>query len=68
MEEETTHFGYQQVPRDEKVKKVGAVFDSVASHYDLMNGALPTTRRVGPEERPREWSHRGHRPQMPRPA
>ena len=40
MEEETTHFGYQQVPRDEKVKKVGAVFDSVASHYDLMNDLM----------------------------
>ena len=29
-------------------------------------GALPKTRRVGPEERPREWNHIGPRPPMPR--
>ncbi len=37
---ETTHFGYQQVPADEKVKKVAGVFDSVADKYDLMNDLL----------------------------
>ena len=33
----TTHFGYQKVPESEKSKRVGAVFSSVASQYDLMN-------------------------------
>ena len=33
----TTHFGYQNVPESEKSKRVGAVFSSVASQYDLMN-------------------------------
>ncbi len=37
---ETTHFGYQEVPREEKVRKVGAVFDSVASNYDVMNDLM----------------------------
>lgn len=36
----TTHFGYQQVPVDEKVKRVAGVFDSVASKYDLMNDMM----------------------------
>ncbi|SFX33470.1 bifunctional demethylmenaquinone methyltransferase/2-methoxy-6-polyprenyl-1,4-benzoquinol methylase UbiE [Marinospirillum alkaliphilum] len=36
----TTHFGYQQVPVDEKVKRVAGVFDSVASKYDLMNDLM----------------------------
>ncbi len=35
-----THFGYQQVPTHEKVKKVRSVFDSVASKYDLMNDLM----------------------------
>lgn len=30
--------------------------------------APPTRRRVSPEERPREWSYRGHRPPVPRPT
>lgn len=38
--EKTTHFGYQTVPVDEKVKKVGAVFQSVAENYDLMNDLM----------------------------
>ena len=37
---ETTHFGYQQVPVEEKSKRVRAVFDSVAGHYDLMNDLM----------------------------
>ena len=39
-EDKTTHFGFQQVPLEEKVRKVGAVFDSVASKYDVMNDVM----------------------------
>ncbi len=35
-----THFGYQQVPIAEKKRHVGAVFDSVAQRYDLMNDVM----------------------------
>ena len=35
-----THFGFQQVPEDEKSKRVGEVFRSVASNYDLMNDLM----------------------------
>jgi demethylmenaquinone methyltransferase/2-methoxy-6-polyprenyl-1,4-benzoquinol methylase len=37
---QSTHFGFQQVPFDEKQKKVNGVFDSVANQYDLMNDLL----------------------------
>ena len=37
---EHTHFGYQQVPTEEKVRLVSRVFDSVASRYDVMNDAM----------------------------
>jgi demethylmenaquinone methyltransferase/2-methoxy-6-polyprenyl-1,4-benzoquinol methylase len=40
MSDKTTHFGYQQVPEGEKAKRVGAVFASVASRYDLMNDLM----------------------------
>jgi len=40
MNDETTHFGYQQVPKEEKVKKVAEVFHSVAAKYDLMNDLM----------------------------
>ena len=40
MKDETTHFGYQQVPKEEKVKKVAEVFHSVAAKYDLMNDLM----------------------------
>jgi demethylmenaquinone methyltransferase/2-methoxy-6-polyprenyl-1,4-benzoquinol methylase len=33
-------FGYEQVPEDEKAKRVGAVFSSVAGNYDLMNDLM----------------------------
>jgi len=36
----TTHFGYQQVPVDEKAGKVADVFHSVAVKYDLMNDVM----------------------------
>jgi demethylmenaquinone methyltransferase/2-methoxy-6-polyprenyl-1,4-benzoquinol methylase len=35
-----THFGYQQVPEDEKARRVGEVFRSVAPSYDLMNDLM----------------------------
>ena len=39
-QENTTHFGFQSVDWDEKEKKVGAVFHSVAKNYDLMNDLM----------------------------
>jgi demethylmenaquinone methyltransferase / 2-methoxy-6-polyprenyl-1,4-benzoquinol methylase len=36
----TTHFGFQQVPEDEKARKVAGVFDSVATRYDVMNDLM----------------------------
>jgi demethylmenaquinone methyltransferase/2-methoxy-6-polyprenyl-1,4-benzoquinol methylase len=39
-ERETTHFGYQEVPVEEKAGRVRQVFDSVASRYDLMNDLM----------------------------
>ena len=40
MTDKTTHFGYQQVPEDEKAKRVGGVFRSVAPSYDVMNDLM----------------------------
>lgn len=37
---ETTDFGYQEIPKNEKNQRVGQVFSSVASHYDVMNDAM----------------------------
>jgi demethylmenaquinone methyltransferase/2-methoxy-6-polyprenyl-1,4-benzoquinol methylase len=53
----TTHFGYKNVPVDEKVDHVRGVFDSVATRYDIMNDlmsgtgdlALKFARQVGPQ-------------------
>jgi demethylmenaquinone methyltransferase/2-methoxy-6-polyprenyl-1,4-benzoquinol methylase len=36
----TTDFGYQQVPLDDKARRVGEVFSSVAGRYDLMNDLM----------------------------
>jgi demethylmenaquinone methyltransferase/2-methoxy-6-polyprenyl-1,4-benzoquinol methylase len=36
----TTHFGYQDVPTDDKADLVRGVFDSVASRYDIMNDLM----------------------------
>lgn len=35
-----THFGFKTVAENEKAKKVGEVFHSVASKYDLMNDVM----------------------------
>ena len=40
MKDETTHFGYEDVRTGEKVKRVRAVFDSVAGSYDVMNDLM----------------------------
>ncbi len=37
---ETTHFGYKDVPVDDKADLVRGVFDSVASRYDIMNDLM----------------------------
>lgn len=39
-DKKTTHFGYQEVPWQEKKAKVGAVFSSVAQKYDVMNDLM----------------------------
>ena len=36
----STDFGFQQVPEDEKERRVAGVFDSVARRYDLMNDLM----------------------------
>lgn len=36
----TTHFGFEQIPRSEKTSRVGDVFHSVANKYDLMNDLM----------------------------
>eukprot|EP00667_Euglena_gracilis_P018569 EG_transcript_19736 len=36
----TTHFGYKEVPVEEKATLVGKVFHNVADKYDLMNDVL----------------------------
>ena len=35
-----THFGFEEVPAAEKQARVGAVFESVAERYDLMNDLM----------------------------
>ena len=39
-ESTTTHFGFQQVDKDQKAGLVGEVFTSVASRYDIMNDLM----------------------------
>ena len=39
-DENSTDFGYQQVPRGEKARRVRGVFDSVADSYDVMNDLM----------------------------
>ncbi|QGG79316.1 bifunctional demethylmenaquinone methyltransferase/2-methoxy-6-polyprenyl-1,4-benzoquinol methylase UbiE [Litorivicinus lipolyticus] len=40
MSDNTTHFGFKDVPVQDKVKHVGQVFDSVAPSYDIMNDLM----------------------------
>ena len=40
MTGKTTHFGYEDIPEEEKVGRVRGVFGSVASKYDVMNDAM----------------------------
>jgi len=37
---QTTEFGFQRVPLEEKASLVGAIFDSLASRYDLVNDVM----------------------------
>jgi demethylmenaquinone methyltransferase/2-methoxy-6-polyprenyl-1,4-benzoquinol methylase len=39
-EKDTTHFGYKEVPKEEKADRVADVFHSVAGKYDIMNDLL----------------------------
>ena len=57
---ETASFGYEDIPADEKVGRVGGVFSNVARSYDRMNDAMSVgmhrlwkdrfVRRVKPRE------------------
>jgi demethylmenaquinone methyltransferase/2-methoxy-6-polyprenyl-1,4-benzoquinol methylase len=40
MSDKSTQFGYRQVPEEEKARRVGEVFASVAPRYDLMNDLM----------------------------
>jgi len=40
MSDKTTHFGFRDVPVEEKGRRVRDVFDSVADNYDLMNDMM----------------------------
>jgi demethylmenaquinone methyltransferase/2-methoxy-6-polyprenyl-1,4-benzoquinol methylase len=40
MTDKTTHFGYREVPLEEKAGLVHEVFESVAGNYDLMNDLM----------------------------
>ena len=37
---DTVSFGYEDIPSTDKTARVGGVFTSVASSYDLMNDAM----------------------------
>ena len=36
----TASFGYEDIPAEEKVARVGAIFSNVAKKYDVMNDAM----------------------------
>ncbi len=37
---EQTHFGFEQIPEDQKAERVAGVFSSVAQKYDIMNDLM----------------------------
>jgi demethylmenaquinone methyltransferase/2-methoxy-6-polyprenyl-1,4-benzoquinol methylase len=37
---QTASFGYEDIPAEEKVARVGAIFSNVAKRYDVMNDAM----------------------------
>lgn len=39
-DQDTTHFGFETVPKAEKAERVAGVFHSVAGRYDLMNDLM----------------------------
>lgn len=39
-DKKTTHFGFEEVPVEQKAKRVEAVFHSVAKQYDIMNDLM----------------------------
>jgi len=39
-DDKTTHFGFEQVPVADKVRRVAGVFDAVAERYDVMNDVM----------------------------
>jgi demethylmenaquinone methyltransferase / 2-methoxy-6-polyprenyl-1,4-benzoquinol methylase len=40
MSEQTTHFGFEEVPESDKARRVRGVFSSVATKYDVMNDLM----------------------------
>jgi demethylmenaquinone methyltransferase/2-methoxy-6-polyprenyl-1,4-benzoquinol methylase len=40
MDEQTTHFGFETIPEEDKAARVQGVFTSVASRYDIMNDLM----------------------------
>ena len=40
MNDQKTHFGFEQVKQSDKVNRVNHVFNSVASRYDIMNDLM----------------------------
>lgn len=40
MSKQTTHFGYETVPLEDKAERVRGVFDSVSGSYDVMNDLM----------------------------
>lgn len=60
-EPQTVSFGYEDIPEDDKVARVGAVFSNVARKYDMMNDAMSGGMH-------RLWKDRFVRRMKPRPG